>query len=109
MVFHVGQKVVCVDDGLRVKWRKRGWFEKYRKYTYIGHNLNRGDVYTIMGIQAFKADNGTFAVLFLAEAAHSMPWRYMGFPAHQFRPVKTTSIEVFRQMLVNPPGEEVDA
>ena len=88
MSFHVGQQVVCVDDtdtALVVK----------------------GCVYTVArvcgdGYSVRRKEFGPGLKLIEASPANGMD----GFCASRFRPVKQTSIEVFRQLLVNP---KVDA
>ena len=95
MNFHVGQKVVCVDDGRHVSYRKSGWFERWRKFNRLSHNLNRGDIYTITGIytQVSCPDDLEYTMLSLAEA-----WNFdhgkIGFPAYQFRPLVTRKTDI---------------
>lgn len=102
MSFHVGQKVVCVDDAMRVSWRKSGFFGRFRRYRDLGHNLNRGDVYTVTAITAVRCTTSrvVFRMLHVAGAWHfGAPT--IGFPAFQFRPaVETkTDISIFTRML----------
>lgn len=87
MAFRVSQKVVCIDA------RKcRGRLVKGSIYTVSGFDLNGG-----IDLLGRHSDFG----LLLSETdpcpGHS------GFSPRRFRPVKTTSIELFRAMLVTPP------
>lgn len=109
MTFRVGQKVVCVDDDKRMSWRPKGWFERLRGFRKIGHNLNKGDVYTVLAI-GDVLDNITkqrVQTLFV-DQAWNFGHRDLGFPSFQFRPIveRKTDIAIFTKMLT-PQG--VDA
>lgn len=98
MAFRAGQKVMCVFvEGANGIW-------------YPGEEPTKGAVYTITKI--YHNPSGVL-VLELAEIERCPEcfesYGHMGYGAWRFRPVKTTSIEIFRQMLVNPPREVVDA
>lgn len=87
-MFHVGQKVVCVDDGPGLD-------------DGLPVSLVRGSVYTISEIEnlvgAIKTEEaGPFEVRTY-------------FHRRRFRPVHTTSIEIFEAMLVPTPKEKVEA
>jgi len=95
MNFHVGQKVVCVDD--------RGW---------NGAAISlpvKGEVCTVRGFS--KSALGIWLLLEEHRSGTTFPFtgEERGFMPERFRPVKTTSIELFRAMLVNPPREIVGA
>lgn len=107
MSFFVGQKVVCVDDSLRARWRRNDWFERFRSWNILDHNLNRGDVYTVTHVDIVQTDGGAFEVLLVAEAKHfEFPW--LGFPSFQFRPLieRKTDISIFTELLT-PTGPRV--
>lgn len=90
MSFHRNQKVVCVDA--------KGAPE-----------LTKGAVYTIF---TFLPAPGFDCLGRYTEGGvtlHEVEAVTVGFAARRFRPVKDTSIEVFRQMLVTPPKEVVPA
>lgn len=99
MTFRVGQKVVCIDGNIGG-----------------GCGLEtfpiKGMVYTVRAVR--WSDWHQSEQLRLVEIENE-PRRYhdgvfeCGFNSQRFRPVKTTSIEIFRAMLVNPPREVVDA
>lgn len=107
MMFHVGQKVVCVDDGCRVAFRRGGWFERYRAWITLDHNLNRGDVYRVVGLERVKTVDGVFLTLHVDGARH-FRLSQVGFPSFQFRPLieKKTNISIFTEMLNNVPLHE---
>lgn len=88
MTFSVGQEVVCVDD------------ENWLNTDESGKHPVKGNVYTVAEWRTFR---GTPAIS-LDEFAC---WHF--YMARRFRPVKTTSIEIFRAMLVTPPREIVGA
>lgn len=102
MSFHVGQKVVCINDrGIENDLFERG--------------PTKGEVYTIRNIRTDKRGNVGFRLVEIVNQPNPRREpdetgdREAGFYARRFRPVKTTSIEIFKAMLVNPPREVVDA
>lgn len=103
MSFYVGQEVICIDDGNYVRYRRGGWFERWRKWDRPSHNLNKGCKYTITGIKTLTCyeTKTEYTCLMLAEAWHLFGMRWMPFPAFQFRPIakRKTSIEVFTKLL----------
>lgn len=107
MSFHVGQRVVCVDDDF-------GPHSSHPKLSGV-HWPQRGAVYTIRAMDFIAASYGEGTVLWFHEITNpvvkfrDLPPMEVAFVAKFFRPVKTTSIEIFRQMLVTPPREVVDA
>lgn len=102
MTFHVGQKVVCIDDQVRVSARNPGIFKRFRKFRDLHHNLNEGDIYTItaLGSEWDVIKNAEFLTL-LVDGAWHFGSRHVGFPSFQFRPVveTKTDISVFTKML----------
>src|SRR5262245_26979133 len=95
MAFHVGQKVVCIADC---------------NGSVPVHTIKRGDVLTIREIQAdcLRQSGVTMGGLRFIEIVNEATPTYFGmfeadYDPDKFRPLRTTSIEVFRQMLVNPP------
>jgi hypothetical protein len=102
MTFRVGQKVICVDDLPRVSARNPGIFRRFRKFRDLDHNLNKGDVYTVTGLDS-ELDvikNERFLTLHVDGAWH-FGHREIGFPSYQFRPLVEvkTDISVFTEML----------
>jgi hypothetical protein len=93
MMFHVGQKVVCVDEF--------DFIEPDEVPPVKGH------VYTIRGMT--DKGEGLFIVL---EEIVNLPRQYdegfaeAEFDAECFRPVRTTSIEIFERMLTQLPNKE---
>jgi hypothetical protein len=103
MNFHIGEKVVCVDDSMRVSLRREGWFKRFRPWVKLDHNLNRGDVYLIVGIQTVMCSvSGRKAdCLLVAEAWHFKRPK-LGFPAFQFRKLvmRKTDISILEKLLI---------
>lgn len=102
MSFHVGQKVVCVDDD----WTAPGYD--------VPTGLTVGSVYTITGVISSSVHCAEYMgardhlALLLAEVDHPI-FPDIGFASPRFRPVKTTDISIFRAMLVAPPKQRVRA
>lgn len=100
--FHVGQKVVCVDDTP---------FGPLRSY---GTGLPVvGRVYTVRRVAIWanwKRTEGGLG-LWLDEFVRPLAsdGREHPFSARRFRPLRTTDISIFQAMLVTPPKEAVDA
>lgn len=95
MHFHVGQMVVCVDDSL----------ETYRHLDPHGGAGKgwpvKGRIYTVRGLGIAMGIPG----LHLEEIVRE--WE-CPFAASRFRPVKETSIEIFRKLVAPIDGERVD-
>lgn len=93
MAFHVGQLVVCVDDSpCRLIGKK---------------DLVRGKVYTIEG---FDPETGTGVYLVGLPGEIVPPWKHpLGWRHTRFRPLDPKRIEVFTDLLANPPKEVVSA
>lgn len=88
-MFHVGQKVVCVDDAPR-------------KWDLTPSQLSKGSVYTLTSI----VSHHVFGVgVTLAEVIPAPP--NDGWHIERFRPVVTTDISIFQAMLVPTPKEKV--
>lgn len=101
MTFRVGQKVVCVENQ----------FED----PYPGDIVPvRGEVYTIRALEP-GCENPSETYVLLEEIVNPPNYFVQGgygelsWDAEAFRPVKTTSIAIFRAMLVSPPKVVVDA
>ena len=92
--FHVGQKVVYVDGSKP-------------NLSWDGHTIPvLGAVYTVRELISWQGLDG----LLLHEISNPVSagsGLECGFLAHRFRPVQTTSIEVFRALL-NPKPEDVE-
>jgi hypothetical protein len=111
-MFEIGQQVVCIADSEGRPWR----FETATFVDVVASWPRYKQVYTVRGVGPSN-ERGTFG-LYLEEIVnpevdmrpHGIP--FVGEPnfgAHHFRPVRKTSIEVFRQILVTPPKKLVDA
>jgi hypothetical protein len=90
-MFHIGQQVVCVD-------------------ALGAPQLVKGDIYTVtlvlpVEVSVWRGVICEMGGLLLEEAEPS--FGDVGFATPRFRPVKPTSIEVFRQLLVRPPKAPV--
>ena len=106
MAFRVGQRVVCVDT---------------RKWPYLADRWTlptRGVVYTVRAIVPCMADGYAEDGLRLVEIVNpkrmlccpSGRWQRIElcFRMSRFRPVRTTSIEVFQKMLEPVPQEPAE-
>ena len=111
MGFRIGQRVVCVDTR---KWP--------RDYDFRPKLPKRGAVYTVRAIVPCIADGYDEDGLRFVEIVN--PRRLLRWPSgrrqrmelcfrmSRFRPVRTTSIEVFQKLLEplpQEPGELIDA
>lgn len=90
--FRVGQKVVCVDSEPGEPRRNPEQWPL------------RGSVYTI---RSFNPQSGGVRLVEIVNPAYLYKggWMELSFFPRRFRPVKTTNIDVFRQML-NPVRED---
>ena len=99
--FHVGQKVVCVDD---VVWFKDGGV------TNVKSGLEKGRIYTVSNIYPiptlyYRGEIGGF-VAELVETTAPGEWKtFLGYSVKRFRPVaeRKTDISVFKAMLNYKP------
>jgi len=92
MSFHVGQQVVCVNDRFS---RDMRWRQTVRNFPILN------SIYTIREIYV----EGPLVGFCFQEILNPCTWFAAGFgePAfnsRNFRPVKTTSIEVFKKLLL---------
>ena len=102
--FHVGQKVVCVDDHFNCG------------YARLVKTPIKGQVYTIRRLYTFKACTGSVVtIVHLEEIVNPvLKWdagvMEAGFVPRRFRPVvqRKTDISLFTSML-NPFRERADA
>lgn len=81
MSFHLGQKIICIDGS-------PGDVKRYRHLRLV-----KGETYTVSAIvfQGHLIQVDEFPV------PACCFWR-----ANRFRPVRTTSIDIFKAMLVSP-------
>lgn len=104
MTFHVGQKVVCINDQRLCSISRSGWFSRWRSSVRLNHNLNRGDIYRVtLIINMTTTSNKVVTMLHVDGARH---FEYdIGFPSFQFRPVVTrkTDISIFTKLLTPSP------
>jgi hypothetical protein len=100
MTFHVGQKVVCIDDKRRVAIKRGGWFAFLRPWVRLDHNLNRGDVYIVTRVHLLECSDGVCEVVLVDKARH-FEQPEIGFPSMQFAPIseKKTDISIFTEIL----------
>lgn len=98
MAFHVGQKVCCVNDESRPGKR---WYGGEKPVLGCIYTVTR--LYTLMGEPALWLAEIARGPVAIAEHGPDV-----GYSVWRFRPVKTTSIEVFQQML-SPNPERVEA
>ena len=107
MSFHVGQQVVCVNDKFSSDLR---WRQTVHLFPV------RNAIYTIREIHV----EGPLTGFCFHEIVNPCTWFAAGlgepaFNSRNFRPVKTTSIEVFEKLLnptdrmVRTPNDRVDA
>ena len=111
MTFHVGQKVVCVNISPRPG--VRGLHPQH------GDEVTpwKGHVYTVRAVFDARPHGYDQDALLLEEIVNPVR-RYIApagvveveqfFLVFRFRPVRTTSIEVFTRMLVPTPAREVE-
>lgn len=106
MTFHIGQKIVCVNDRrcVTVVYGRR-WFQWRDRSFKLDHNLNRGTIYRVTDRQALETDDGKSIEIVWVDGAQHFEEPGIGFPSFQFKPLierKTeTDISVFKKML--PP------
>jgi hypothetical protein len=100
MMFSVGQMVVCIDD----RWVGAA---VYRLVTPV-----KGIIYTIRSVR----NSGDGTVGFLLEEITNQPLDSVldglcepTFDVNCFRPIKETSIEIFRRLVAPIGGEKVGA
>jgi hypothetical protein len=110
-MFHVGQKVVCVDDERRVAYRKPGLFARFRKFELLAHNLNAEEVYKVAAVSIVRdvLTQREWTCLHVIGAWH-FGHRWVPFPSFQFSPVieRETDISIFTAML-SPKKQGVEA
>lgn len=105
-MFRVGQLVVCVrDDGFPNKetMRQRGAEFPVRGRIYTMRDLYASDRGGLLCCRLVEITNPTLSVLCGCYGAEP------GFSVSRFRPVVDSRLDVFREMLVRPPTERVDA
>lgn len=106
MTFHVGQKIVCIDDRRCVTViLSRRWFEWRGRSLNLDHNLNRGDVYRVINRMALDTKSGKIIEMVWVDSARHFEYPEIGFPSFRFKPLiehKTeTDICIFKKLL--PP------
>lgn len=102
-MFHVGQKVVCVDDC---------WGTEDSRWCRMTPNRPvLRCVYTIRLVEMFPDGMAGFLLCELRnpEGAFYEGFSEPQFGARRFRPVKTTNIEIFTAMLAPQPKEPANA
>lgn len=102
--FHVGQKVQCINDD---------WGDTAHPKLVGVVWARKGCVYTIRDMSHVKASYGSGLVLWFEEIVNpvvkfrDLEPMEVAFAARQFRPLRkrTTSIEVFKRLLITSPKE----
>jgi hypothetical protein len=91
-MFYVGQQVVCIDTNYS---REPTWRAAVRRFPELYM------VYTIRSIRFADPLIGfCFEEIVHPPAHFSVGWVEPAFDSRRFRPVKKTSIEVFRKLLL---------
>jgi len=97
-MFHVGQQVVCVAS-------------RWPTYYHIHCDTlpKHGSIYTVRATVTVCGELGLFLeeIINPPSAFTNAPAQEQAFHCDGFRPVKQTSIEIFRQILVSPPKSPV--
>lgn len=110
MTFHVGQKVVCVNDD----WGDPGDWACHYWISRVPNKPRRGRIYHVREIQPSIFDDEPEIALLLAELINPRVWwgprcpsMEGSFSAGRFRPVteRKTDISIFRRMLIDAPKE----
>lgn len=92
MAFEIGQLVICIDDG------------PLQVHRTTPSGLVKGHIYTIQEIgTTLKGGPGVF----VCEAIRP-PFMLGAWGVSRFRPLSSSRLEVFREMLVNVPKEVVE-
>jgi hypothetical protein len=93
-MFHVGQRVVCVDAKKRENWALR-WLSA----------PTEGEVYTISAVGYFRPGCADLHIK-LEELSNTGYGETVdvGYRANRFRPVKTTNIDVLLKLLEPVPA-----
>ncbi len=95
-MFHVGQKVVCVNDDFPE------WTDFHK--SMFPHRPCKGEVYTVRAIVPHIYEGGMH--LLLEEIRNVELFAYEPpFGRYRFRPVRETSIECFRALLKTKPSD----
>jgi len=98
-IFHVGQKVVCIGQASPAQEQKyKALGAKYPTYKAV-YTIRAIVFHSITGDKLLLLDEIKNPVLNEGELER-------GFSAIYFRPVKETSIEVFRKLLAPLPEKE---
>lgn len=100
MSFHVGQRVVCVEDQ-----------PKPGTIWSPGTAPEKGRVYTIARVFTHPSTDGLLVELveIRRSDATERQWGHRGYGAYRFRPLDERRLDIFREMLVTPPKEPVSA
>lgn len=101
MSFEIGQRVVCVDDRFsqRPDWRQAVRIFPKLNSIYTIREIFADDILVGLCFEEFSNPPAQFSNGFLEPA----------FNSRHFRPVRETSIEVFRKLLAPNPKELIDA
>ena len=101
-MFYVGQHVVCVDD----QWRGT-----HHGRWYLPCPLKVGDVYEVRGISRSRGTyyESTGHEVLLLDGVINPYGDETGFAVFRFRPLQDSRLDIFRQLLVTPPKQGVDA
>lgn len=95
--FHVGQKVVCVDDDAHADWPSNQGYSG-------GLEVVRGHIYVVRWAGPYTKTNGAEIVGVRLEGIGPRARRDTPFSANRFRPVasKPTSMDIIRSIVLDP-------
>ena len=96
-MFHVGQHVVCVDAEVH----------HLAPWPLCDHDmdgLRSGVVYTIRAVGVFRGLESVWLheIVRPIRGANAHKYGEAGYSPHRFRPLASTRLDVFRQLLVSP-------
>lgn len=88
--FHVGQKVICIDDYIHPEWRQPGF-----RYSGSLDGIKRGQIYTVRAICP-RTDAPDIIGLKLVGIIR--PLSDNPYYSARFRPLETKAISIFRKI-----------
>jgi hypothetical protein len=102
MIFKIGQKVICIDDGdidaIGEVWRP-------------GEEIHEGKIYTVSAIVSHRSLGQMVSLVEVERSTECwLLWGHKGYGAIRFRPIveRQTDIFVFTEMLKESRGQDCD-
>ena len=92
-MFYKGQKVVCVNNGSCTCGICSGY-----------NPLTKDEIYTVLSSREYIDFKGKYRGITLVEIKAPLP--HAAFASYMFRPVTSTSIKVFEEMLNKVPNKK---